>query len=175
MTREEKSQYIDELAGKLSESGVFYLTDAAGLTVETVNQLREKCFKSNIELRVIKNTLLRKAMERVEDRNYEELYGVLSGPTAIMFAEVGNAPAKLIKDFRKKSEKPLVKGAYIDESIFTGDANLDFLVSIKSKEELIGEIIGLLQSPAKNVISGLRSGGGKLAGILKTLSERTEA
>jgi large subunit ribosomal protein L10 len=104
MTREEKSQYIEDLAGKLSESGVFYLTDTAGLTVETVNQLREKCFKSNIELRVVKNTLLKKAMEQIEDTNYEDLYGVLAGPTAIMFAETGNAPAKLIKDFRKKHE-----------------------------------------------------------------------
>ena len=172
MTREEKSQYIEDLAGKLSESGVFYLTYTAGLTVDTVNQLREKCFKSNIELRVVKNTLLKKAMEQIEDTNYEDLYGVLAGPTAIMFAETGNAPAKLIKDFRKKHEKPLLKGAFIEEAIYTGEENLEFLTSIKSKEELIGDIIALLQSPAKNVISGLKSGGGTLAGILKTLSER---
>ncbi|WP_027418939.1 50S ribosomal protein L10 [Crocinitomix catalasitica] len=172
MTKEEKSQYIKDLAVKLSESGVFYLTDAAGLTVESVNQLRERCFKNNIELRVVKNTLLKKALERVEDKNYEELYGVLAGPTAIMFAEVGNAPAKLIKDFRKKNDKPLLKGAFIDEAIFTGEENLDFLSSIKSKEELVGEIIGLLQSPAKNVVSGLKSAGGTLAGIIKTLSEK---
>lgn len=172
MTREEKSQYIEDLAGKLSESGVFYLTDTAGLTVETVNQLREKCFKSNIELRVVKNTLLKKAMESIEDKNYEDLYGVLAGPTAIMFSETGNAPAKLIKDFRKKHEKPLLKGAFIEEAVYTGEENLEFLTSIKSKEELIGDIIGLLQSPAKNVISGLTGAGGKLAGILKTLQER---
>ncbi len=175
MTREEKSQYIEDLAGKLSESGVFYLTDTAGLTVETVNQLREKCFKNNIELRVVKNTLLKKAMDSIEGTDYEELYGVLAGPTAIMFSEVGNAPAKLIKDFRKKNEKPLIKGAFIEESIYTGDENLEFLSSIKSKEELIGEIIGLLQSPAKNVISGLKSGGSTIAGLIKTLSERSEA
>lgn len=172
MTREEKSKYIEDLAAKLSESGVFYLTDTAGLTVDVVNQLREKCFKSSIELRVVKNTLLRKAMERIEGTDYSELYGVLSGPTAIMFSEVGNAPAKLIKDFRKKNEKPLLKGAFVDHSIFTGDASLDSLVALKSKNELIGEIIGLLQSPAKNVISGLQSGGNTLAGILKTLSEK---
>lgn len=172
MTREEKSQYIEDLASRLSESGVFYLTDTAGLTVEAVNQLRERCFKNNIELRVVKNTLLKKAMDSIEDKNYEDLYGVLAGPTAIMFAEVGNAPAKLIKDFRKKNDKPLIKGAFIEEAIFTGDENLDFLSSIKSKEELIGDIIGLLQSPAKNVISALQSSGGKLAGILKTLSEK---
>ena len=175
MTREEKSQYIEDLAVKLSESGVFYLTDTAGLTVESVNQLREKCFKSNIELRVVKNTLLKKAMESIEDKNYEDLYGVLAGPTAIMFAEVGNAPAKLIKDFRKKNEKPLLKGAFIDEAIYTGEENLEFLSAIKSREELIGEIIGLLQSPAKNVISGLKSGGNTIAGLIKTLSERAEA
>jgi large subunit ribosomal protein L10 len=175
MTKEEKSQYIEDLATKLSETGVFYVTDTAGLDVETVNSLREKCFKASIELRVVKNTLLKKAMEKIEDKNYEELYGVLAGPTAIMFSEVGNAPAKLIKDFRKKNDKPLVKGAFIEEAIYTGDENLEFLSSIKSKEELIGEIIGLLQSPAKNVISGLKSGGGTIAGIIKTLSERTEA
>lgn len=175
MTREEKSQYIEDLATKLSESGVFYLTDTAGLDVESVNQLREKCFKGNIELKVVKNTLLKKAMEKIEDKNYEDLYGVLAGPTAIMFSEVGNAPAKLIKDFRKKHDKPLLKGAFIEEAIYTGEENLEFLTSIKSKEELIGEIIGLLQSPAKNVVSGLKSGGSTIAGIIKTLSERTEA
>lgn len=175
MTKEEKSKYIDDLATKLSESGVFYLTDTAGLNVETVNALRAKCFKGNIELRVVKNTLLKKAMEKIEDKNYEELYGVLGGPTAIMFSEVGNAPAKLIKDFRKKNDKPLIKGAFINEAIFTGDDNLEFLSAIKSKEELIGDIIGLLQSPAKNVISGLKSGGSTIAGLIKTLSERTEA
>jgi large subunit ribosomal protein L10 len=175
MTKDEKSQYIEDLATKLSESGVFYLTDASGLDVESVNNLREKCFKSNIEMKVVKNTLLKKAMEKIEDKNYEELYGVLAGPTAILFSEVGNAPAKLIKDFRKKNDKPLVKGAFIEEAIYTGDDNLEFLSAIKSKEELIGEIIGLLQSPAKNVISGLKSGGGTIAGIIKTLSERTEA
>lgn len=172
MTREEKSQYIEDLAVKLSESGVFYLTDTADLTVEVVNQLREKCFKNDIELRVVKNTLLKKAMERVEDKNYEDLYGVLAGPTAIMFSETGNAPAKLIKDFRKKFEKPLLKGAFIEEAIYTGEENLEFLTSIKSKEELIGDIITLLQSPAKNVVSGLTGAGGKLAGILKTLQEK---
>lgn len=175
MTKEEKSQYIEDLAAKLSETGVFYLTDTAGLDVETVNTLREKCFKGNIELKVVKNTLLKKAMEKIEDKNYEDLYGVLAGPTAIMFSEVGNAPAKLIKDFRKKHAKPLLKGAFIEEAIYTGEENLEFLTSIKSKEEVIADIIALLQSPAKNVVSALNSGGGKLAGIMKTLSERAEA
>jgi len=175
MTKEEKSQYIEDLATKLSETGVFYLTDTAGLNVESVNNLREKCFKSNIELRVVKNTLLKKAMESIEEKNYEDLYGVLAGPTAIMFSEVGNAPARLIKDFRKKHDKPLLKGAFIEEAIYTGEENLEFLTTVKSKEELIGDIISILQSPAKNVVSGLKSGGSTIAGLIKTLSERSEA
>lgn len=172
MTKEEKSQYIEDLSERLAESGVFYLADTAELTVEKVNLLRRKCFNSNIELKVVKNTLLQKALERIEDKDFSELYGVLAGPTSIMFAEAGNAPAKLIKDFRKKEDKPILKAAYIDESVYVGDDQLDFLVAIKSKEELIGDIIGLLQSPAKNVISGLKSAGGTIAGILKTLEER---
>lgn len=172
MTKDEKSKYIEDLSAKISESGVFYLADTAALTVEKTNDLRRKCFNNNIELKVVKNTLLQKALERIEDKDYSELYGVLAGPTSIMFSEVGNAPAKLIKDFRKKNDKPLLKAAYIEEAIYIGDESLDTLESIKSKEELIGEIVGLLQSPAKNVISGLKSSGSKLAGILKTLEER---
>ena len=172
MNREEKSQYIEDLSAKLAESGVFYLADTAELTVEKVNLLRRKCFASNVELKVVKNSLLKLALERIEDKDFSELYGVLSGGTSIMFAEVGNAPAKLIKDFRKKEDKPILKAAYIEESIYVGDDQLDTLVAIKSKEELIGDIIGLLQSPAKNVISALKSGGSTIAGLLKTLSEK---
>ena len=123
-------------------------------------------------MRVVKNTLLEKAMERVEDKDFGDLREVLKGATSIMFCEVGNAPAKLIKDFRKKSDKPILKGAYIEESVYIGDENLKALTEIKSKEELLGEIITLLQSPAKNVVSGLKGAGGKLAGILKALEER---
>jgi large subunit ribosomal protein L10 len=172
MTKEEKAQYIDDLTAELQEAGIFYLADTSDLTVETINALRRKCFQSNIRLKVVKNTLLEKAMDRVADKDYGNLKGVLSGPTSIMFAEVGNLPAKVIKDFRKKNAKPILKGAYIEESIYVGDDQLDALESIKSKDELIGEIIGLLQSPAKNVVSGLKGQGGKIAGILKTLSER---
>ncbi|MCC6700215.1 MAG: 50S ribosomal protein L10 [Fluviicola sp.] len=172
MNKDQKSQYIEDLAQDLSQANVFYLADTSGLTVETINQLRRRCFQQGIELRVVKNTLLAKAMERVEGRNYGELPSVLGGPTSILFAEVGNVPAKLIKEFRKKNDKPLLKGAYIEEAIFVGDNQLDALEAIKSREELIGDIIGLLQSPAKNVISGLTSGGSKIAGILKTLEER---
>jgi large subunit ribosomal protein L10 len=172
MTKEEKAQYIDNLTVELQEAGIFYLADTSDLTVETINALRRKCFQSNIRLKVVKNTLLEKAMDRVAGKDYGNLKGVLSGPTSIMFAEVGNLPAKVIKDFRKKNAKPILKGAYIEESIYVGDDQLDALESIKSKDELIGEIIGLLQSPAKNVVSGLKGQGGKIAGILKTLSER---
>ncbi|MDF3028650.1 MAG: ribosomal protein [Fluviicola sp.] len=172
MNKDQKAQYIEDLAQDLSKANIFYLADTAALTVETINQLRRRCFQQGIELRVVKNTLLAKAMAKVEGRNYDNLASVLSGPTSIMFAEVGNAPAKLIKDFRKKNDKPILKGAYIEEAIFIGDNQLDALEAIKSREELIGDIIGLLQSPAKNVISGLTSGGSKIAGILKTLEER---
>lgn len=172
MTKEQKAQYIDELAAELSTAGVFYLADTSELTVETINQLRRRCFQSNIRLKVVKNTLLSKAMNQIEGKDYGHLQEVLAGPTSIMFSEVGNLPAKIIKDFRKKSAKPILKGAFIDEAIFIGDDQLDTLVSLKSKEELVGEIIGLLQSPAKNVISALKGQGGKIAGILKTLEER---
>lgn len=172
MNKDQKAQYIEDLAQDLSKANIFYLADTADLTVEVINQFRRRCFQQGIELRVVKNTLLAKALERVEGRNYEDLANVLSGPTSIMFSEVGNAPAKLIKEFRKKSAKPLLKGAYIDEAVFVGDNQLDALESLKSRDELIGDIIGLLQSPAKNVISGLKGGGNKIAGILKTLEER---
>lgn len=172
MNKDQKAQYIDDLAADLSKANIFYLADTSELTVETINQLRRRCFQQNIELRVVKNTLLAKAMERVEGRDYGQLSEVLGGPTSIMFSEVGNVPAKLIKEFRKKNDKPVLKGAYIDEAVFIGDNQLDTLDALKSREELLGEIIGLLQSPAKNVISGLMSGGNKIAGILKTLEER---
>lgn len=172
MNREEKAQYIDELTAELKEAGIFYLADTSQLSVAKINDLRARCFKNNVSLRVIKNTLLAKAIERIEDRDLSELKKALSGPTAIMYAEVGNAPAKIIKDFRKKAERPILKAAYVEETIYIGDENLDVLVDIKSKDELIGDIISLLQSPAKNVISGLKGQGGKIVGILKTLSER---
>jgi large subunit ribosomal protein L10 len=172
MTREEKSQVIEDLTGKLTENNVIYLADISGLNASDTSNLRRACFKANVKLAVVKNTLLAKAMES-SDKDFGELPTVLKGNTSMMFAEASNAPAKVIKEFRKgKQEKPILKGAYIEESVYVGDDQLDNLVNIKSKEELIGEIIGLLQSPAKNVISALQSGGGKLHGILQTLSER---
>ena len=172
MTREEKAKYIDDLTVELSNSNVIYLADTGELTVEVVNSLRRKCFNANVSMKVVKNTLLSKAIDKVENKDLNELREVLKGATSVMLAEVGNAPAKLIKDFRKKEAKPILKGAYIDESIYIGDEQLGMLADIKSKEELLGEIIGLLQSPAKNVISGLKGAGGTLAGLLKTLEER---
>ncbi len=172
MTKEEKGKYIVDLAAELKDANVIYLTDTAELTVEAINTLRRKCFQSNIRLKVVKNTLLEKAMESVEGKDFGDLKDTLSGPTSIMFSEVGNVPAKLIQEFRKKGAKPVLKGAYINEAVFIGDDQLTLLSSIKSKDEMIGEIIGLLQSPMKNVVSGLTGAGGKIAGILKTLKSR---
>ena len=171
MTREEKSQVIEALTAKLAQSSNFYLTDLSGLNAVMTSNLRRACFKANVKLSVVKNTLLEKAMEASE-KDFGELPSTLKGNTSVMYSETGNAPAKVIKAFRKKSEKPFLKGAYIEEAIYIGDDQLDLLVDIKSKEELIGEIIGLLQSPAKNVVSALQSSGGKLSGIIKTLSQK---
>lgn len=171
MTREEKSKAIEVLTAQLAENSNIYLTDISGLDALTTTNLRRACFKADIKLIVVKNTLLGKAMESSE-RDFGDLKTILKGNTSLMFSETGNAPAKVIKEFRKKSEKPVLKGAFIEEAVYIGDDLLDALVSIKSREEMIGEIVGLLQSPAKNVISALKSSGGKLAGILKTLSEK---
>lgn len=173
MTRAEKDQLVDNLATKLTSNPNFYLTDVSGLDMVNTSKLRKSCFEKNISITVAKNTLLKRAMDKV-DADYSELYATLKGNTAIMFTESASEPAKLITKFRKKNDKPLLKAAYLEESLYIGDENLKMLSSIKSKDELIGEVIGLLQSPAKNVISALQSGGGKLAGIVKTLSERQE-
>lgn len=171
MTRDEKNQLIDNLAQQLSESKHFYVTNIEALDAEKSSKLRRKCFEKEIKLVVVKNTLLKKALEKIEG-NYEELYPVLKENTSIMLSETGNVPAKLIKEFRKEWEKPVLKGAYVEESVYIGDDQLDALASIKSKEELIGDIVTLLQSPAKNVVSALQSGGSTLAGIIKTLQEK---
>ena len=175
MKKELKTLEIANLKEKFENSNFFYVADSAGLTVEEVNQLRAKCFENGIEMKVAKNTLIKKALESIEGGGYEEIYTALKGPTSIFFAEVANSPAKVITDFRgKDGEKPFLKAAYIDTSVYIGDESLSELKSIKSKEELIGEIISLLQSPPKNVISALKSGGGKLAGLIKTLADRPE-
>ncbi len=171
MTREQKSQVIDDLTSQLADSNTIYLADISGLDASNTSKLRRACFKANVRLAVVKNTLLSKAMEK-SDKDFGELPETLKGNTSLMISETSNAPAKVIKEFRKKSDKPLLKGAYIEEAIYVGDDQLDMLVNIKSKEELIGDIISLLQSPAKNVISALQSGGNTLSGIVKTLSEK---
>ncbi|CCH56816.1 ribosomal protein L10 [Fibrisoma limi BUZ 3] len=176
MTRDEKGTIIEELAGKFQTIPFFYITEASGMSVAEVNQLRRMCFERGIEYKVVKNTFIKKALETL-DTDYTPFNDtVLKGQSAVMFhPENQKAPAQLIKEFRKTNDKLQLKGASIDYSLFIGADQLDTLIALKSKQELIGEIIGLLQSPAKNVISGLQGGGNKIAGILKTLSEREEA
>lgn len=171
MTREEKSLVIEQLTAQLADNSTIYLADISGLDAAATSNLRRACFKAGVELNVVKNTLLAKAMES-SDKDFGDLTNVLKGNTSLMVSEVNNAPARVIKDFRKKSDRPILKGAFVEEAIYIGDEQIDVLVDVKSKDELIGEIIGLLQSPAKNVVSALKSGGGTIAGLVKTLSER---
>ena len=173
MKREEKDIIVNNLVDELKESSHFYLTDASELNAETTSLLRRKCFESNVKMMVVKNTLLKRALDKSE-QEVDELYDVLKGSTAIMFTETGNAPAKVIQEFRKKFEKPIIKAAYVEESIYIGDDQLENLVNVKSKEELLGDLIGLLQSPVKTVMSQLQSGGNTLTGVLETLSNKSE-
>jgi large subunit ribosomal protein L10 len=171
MNKEEKHELVLALTEQIKEYGIFYITDTSDLTVAKVNDIRRKCFESDITMQVAKNTLIKKAMEAA-DGDFSPIYDVLKGSSSVLFSRSATAPAKLIKQLRRTGEKPILKAAYIDSAIFIGDKQLDTLINLKSKEQLIGEIIGLLQSPAQNVISGLQSGGNKLAGIVKTLQER---
>lgn len=173
MRKEEKNQLIGSLADQLNENSNIYIADISDLNAEVNSNLRRLCFKRNIKLTVVKNTLLKRAMEKSE-KNLEELYDALKGPTSLMFAEAGNTSAKLIEEFRKTSNRPVLKGAYVEEVTYLGDDQLEILINIKSKNELIADIILLLQSPAKNVISALQSSGQNLTGILKTLSEKAD-
>lgn len=171
MTREEKDALIDSLVESFNTYQVVYVTDSSDLTAGSNNDLRRLLFKQGVKMQVAKNTLIIKALERA-DKDWGELIDTLKGTTALLFASNPKAPALAIKDFRRKSEKPRLKGAFIDSEVFIGDEQLDALTNFKTKEDLIGEIIGLLQSPARNVISALQSGGNTLAGLLKTLSEK---
>ena len=173
MTKEEKSIAIEEISDILKSNQNIYLADISGLNALQSSSLRRMCFKAGVKLSVVKNTLLEKAMVS-SNKDFGELKDTLKGNTSIMIADSSSAPAKVIKNFRKKSEKPILKGAFIEESIYLGDDMLDSLVEIKSKEELIGEIVTLLQSPAKNLISALKSSGSKISGVLKTLSEKND-
>lgn len=173
MRKEEKTQIIESLAAQLEETPNFYITDISGLNAQKTAMLRRACFEKDIKLIVVKNTLLRKALEKKALTESEAIYPILEGPTAVMFTQTANTPAKLIKEFGKEHGKPVLKGALVQECAYIGENQLEALISIKSREELIGDIIGLLQSPVKNIISGLVSnGGGKIAGIVKTLSEK---
>lgn len=172
MTREEKTKLIDQLAETLSSNEVVYLADVSGLNAESTSKLRRMCFTRNIGISVVKNTLLKKAMERLDTSKYEPLFEVLHGNTSILTSQVGNVPARLIKEFREKSDKPILKGAWVQEAIFIGDNQLENLTKLKSKEELLGDIVGLLQSPARNVVSALLSGKSTLGGLVKTLQDR---
>ena len=172
MTREEKDRFIDKLSEELSTANTVYLADVAELDAEATMKLRRQCHQKQVKLQVVKNTLLRKAMDKVEGKDFTEMYDLLKGNTSVMLSEAGNAPAKLIKNFRKKSEKPVLKGAFIEETIYVGDDQLNMLADLKSKDELVADIIMLLQSPAKNVISSLQSGKNTLSGLLKALEER---
>lgn len=174
MNKEQKTAYIDELATKLTDSSVFYLADTSDLTVADANELRGLCFSKGTSLAVVKNTLLKKAMEKVEGKELGEIMDTLTGPTSIMFSEIGNVPAKVIKEFRKKSDKPILKAAWIEEAIFIGDEHMKSLADMKSKEEVIGDIVMLLQSPIKNVLSALGSGKQTIAGLVKALEDKPE-
>lgn len=173
MTRQEKLEIIEELSDKIKNASHFYLTDISDLDASETTNLRSLCFKKQVELRVVKNSLLEKALLKV-DSSFEELKSSLKGHTSVMFCETGNTPAKLIKEFRKKSDKPILKAAYVEQSVYIGDEQLDILSNLKSKEELIADIIVLLQSPMKNVMSSLQSGSNIITGVLKTLSEKGE-
>lgn len=172
MKKEEKGLIISKIADTIKDYGCFYVVETSGLDAEKTSALRRECFKQDIKLMVVKNTLLHKALETLEG-NYEELYPALKGASSIMCANVGNAPAKLIKSFKKKDDVlPRLKAAYVEETVYVGEDQLDTLASIKSKNELIADVVALLQSPAKNVISALQSGGNTIHGILETLSKK---
>lgn len=171
MKKEDKSIVIEQIASTIKEYSCFYITDITALNAAQTSKLRRNCFKEGIKLLVVKNKLLKKAFESL-DADYQPLYDVLCGNSALMFSNVSNAPAKLIKDFRKDNEIPALKAAYVEESFYIGPDQLEVLVNVKSKNELIADVIALLQSPAKNVVSALQSGGNILHGVLTTLGER---
>lgn len=172
MTRTEKQQAIKVLKRKFKRNSFFYLTDSSQLTVAEVNDLRAKCFEKGVEMKVVKNTLAIKAMQSLaKDRGYEKLFDALKGPTAIMFSESASTPAKIIKDFREDHDKPVLKAAYIDSDVFYGDDQVDVLTKLKSKEEILGEIIGLLESPMQSVLSAL-DGGTTIASLLTAIEEK---
>ena len=174
MRKEDKSAIIDQLTATVNEYANFYLTDIEALNAEKTSALRRECYKKEVKLVVVKNTLLKKALDNVEG-DFSPLFNSMKGNTAVMFSNVANVPAKLIKEFKKDKKnngKPVLKAAYVQECFYVGEDQLESLITLKSKEQLLGEIVGLLQSPAKNVISALKSGGNTLHGVLETLSNK---
>lgn len=171
MKSSEKKVIIDNLEEQINSYNHFYLTDISGLNAEKTSDLRRLCFSQNVKLVVVKNTLFRKALE-TSNKNVEEIYDALKGNTSVMFTENANVPAKLIKDFSKKHKKPVLKAAYVQESIYVGENQLEALIAVKSKNELIADVIALLQSPMKTVLGQLQSGGNIIHGVLKTLGEK---
>ena len=175
MNKAQKNETIASLVELLSSTPHFYLTDISNLSAEHTSKLRRQCYGKNIKIQVVKNTLLTKALERSQGRDYSELLQTkFKGSTALMVSESSSEPAKLIKEFRKTSDRPVLKAAYVEESVYIGDNQIDVLAAIKNKNELLGDIIGLLQSPVQNVLSALQSGGNTVAGLVKTLSEKPE-
>jgi large subunit ribosomal protein L10 len=173
MTRTDKGLLIDELKEKFGNSAFFYVTDASSLTVAKINQLRRTCFEKGVEIKTVKNTLAIKAMDaHPEEKNFKAIYDAFAGQSTVLFSQDGKLPASIIKEFRGKDDKPVLKAAYIDSDVFFGDEQLEVLMKLKTKNELIGDVIFMLQSPAQNVVSALKSGGGTIAGILKTLEDR---
>jgi large subunit ribosomal protein L10 len=173
-TREEKERIVELLQDRFDESANFYLADMSQLSVNDTNTFRKRCYEEGIHVQVVKNNLIKKALENANITD-ESLHEVIKGPSSVLFAENINAPAKLIKEFRKTHDRPLLKGAYVEETLYVGDDQLDTLAALKSKEELIGDVVGILQSPAQNVLSALQSGSNKLSGILKTLGDQEES
>lgn len=173
MTKTDKGLLIQELREKFENASFFYVTDASSLTVAKINQLRRTCFEKGIEIKTVKNTLAIQAMgDHAESKNFKAIFDAFKGQSTVLFSNDGKLPATVIKEFRGKDEKPLLKAAYIDSDIFFGDDQLEILTKLKTKNELIGDVIFMLQSPAQNVISALKSGGATIAGVLKTLEER---
>jgi len=173
MRKEQKHEVVQALTEQIKSFGNFYITDTADLTVEKVNTIRRKCFESGIQVKVAKNTLIKKALQEAGIES-EELFSVLKGSSTLMFSETGNAPAKLIEKIRKEQKKPVLKAAYIEEAIFVGDDQLKALTQLKSKNELIADVVALLQAPTMNVLSALQSGGNTITGLVKALEERAE-
>ncbi|MCK4661932.1 MAG: 50S ribosomal protein L10 [Bacteroidales bacterium] len=172
MKRENKNDIIEKLSINLNEFNHFYLADISGLNAEATSTLRRNCFNKDVKLVVVKNNLFKKALEKTDSKKYESINDILKGPISVFFSDTGNIPGKLIKEFRKKHDKPILKGAYVEETFFIGEEQLDILSNIKSKNELVADIILSLRSPMNNVISSLKSGGNIITGVLKTLSEK---